>query len=86
MRPEPCRRGLGPLTAQAESDPMPEAKEQVKAQEYSPLRSSKKSLQNLDSLIPRFREMDVELKRLRAVLGNGEIKWRRPDDFQEGSA
>lgn len=62
-----------------EGEPM----DAVMAMEYSPLRLCGKSLQDLDDLLPRFVEVDEDLKRLRKILGNGELRWVPPEGEDE---
>ena len=63
-----------------------DAMKEEQREEYSPLRQCKKSLQHLDELLPRFREMDEEVKSFRRALGNGEIKWPPPGKIAEADA
>jgi len=48
----------------------------VETANYSPLQINRKLLRQLNELLPRFREMDEELRRLLTTLGNGDIVWK----------
>ncbi len=63
---------------QAPEDEMLDGKSPIEADEHSPLRTGGRSLVMFDELLPKFKEMDVDLKNLLLALKNGQFEWKPP--------